>query len=116
MPSLTHFDAQGQAHMVDIAAKPATHRIAVASGRIDMLPATLALIEADEDTAQFGAALRAMIEQPELSPIAASIMTAAMTTEGSEKIGVANLGDDTLLNEITVQNIGDDFVITEEEP
>lgn len=32
--------------MVDIAAKPATHRIAVASGRIDMLPATLALIEA----------------------------------------------------------------------
>ncbi len=46
MPTLTHFDAQGQAHMVDIAAKPATHRIAVASGRIDMLPATLALIEA----------------------------------------------------------------------
>jgi len=31
--------------MVDVAAKPATHRIAVASGRIEMLPATLALIE-----------------------------------------------------------------------
>jgi cyclic pyranopterin phosphate synthase len=46
MPSLTHFDAQGQAHMVDIATKPATHRIAVASGYIDMLPTTLALIEA----------------------------------------------------------------------
>ena len=43
---LTHFDAQGQAHMVDVAAKPATHRIAVAEGRIDMLPATLALITA----------------------------------------------------------------------
>lgn len=42
---LTHFDAQGQAHMVDVAAKPATHRIAIASGRIEMLPATLALIE-----------------------------------------------------------------------
>lgn len=41
---LTHFDAQGQAHMVDVAAKPATHRIAVAEGRIEMLPATLALI------------------------------------------------------------------------
>ena len=41
---LTHFDAQGQAHMVDVAAKPATHRIAVAEGRITMLPATLALI------------------------------------------------------------------------
>ena len=42
---LTHFDAQGQAHMVDVGAKPATHRIAVATGRIEMLPATLALIE-----------------------------------------------------------------------
>ena len=41
---LTHFDAQGQAHMVDVAAKPATHRIAIAEGRIVMLPATLALI------------------------------------------------------------------------
>ena len=42
---LTHFDAQGLAHMVDIAAKAATHRVAVASGRIEMQAATLALIE-----------------------------------------------------------------------
>jgi cyclic pyranopterin monophosphate synthase len=42
---LTHFDAQGRAHMVDVAAKAATHRIAVAQGRITMLPATFALIE-----------------------------------------------------------------------
>ncbi|MDP3272069.1 MAG: cyclic pyranopterin monophosphate synthase MoaC, partial [Limnobacter sp.] len=28
--TLTHFDGQGQAHMVDVAAKPATHRVAVA--------------------------------------------------------------------------------------
>ena len=41
---LTHFDAQGQAHMVDVGAKPATHRVAVASGRIEMQPETLALI------------------------------------------------------------------------
>jgi cyclic pyranopterin monophosphate synthase len=46
MTSLTHFDAQGQAHMVDVAAKAHTHRIAVACGRIDMLPTTLAIIEA----------------------------------------------------------------------
>ncbi len=46
MPVLTHFDAQGLAHMVDVTAKAATHRIAVASGRIEMQPATLALIEA----------------------------------------------------------------------
>jgi len=45
MSSLTHFDAHGQAHMVDVAAKPATHRIAVAAGRIVMQPPTLALIE-----------------------------------------------------------------------
>ena len=31
--------------MVDVAAKPATHRVAVAGGRIEMLPATLALIQ-----------------------------------------------------------------------
>ena len=41
---LTHFDAQGQAHMVDVAAKAITHRIARASGVISMLPATFALI------------------------------------------------------------------------
>jgi cyclic pyranopterin phosphate synthase len=45
MSSLTHFDAQGQAHMVDVAGKASTHRIAIASGRIDMLPATLKIIE-----------------------------------------------------------------------
>jgi len=41
---LTHFDAQGQAHMVDVAAKASTHRIAVAQGRIAMKSATLDLI------------------------------------------------------------------------
>lgn len=41
---LTHFDAQGQAHMVDVAAKAHTHRVAVAEGLITMAPATLALI------------------------------------------------------------------------
>jgi cyclic pyranopterin monophosphate synthase len=45
MSSLTHFDAQGQAHMVDVGAKPPTRRVAVAGGRIEMLPATLAIIE-----------------------------------------------------------------------
>ena len=42
--TLTHFDPQGQAHMVDVAHKPATHRVAVASGLIRMLPATLELV------------------------------------------------------------------------
>jgi len=42
---LTHFDAQGQAHMVDVGGKPATRRVAVATGRIEMQAATRALIE-----------------------------------------------------------------------
>jgi cyclic pyranopterin monophosphate synthase len=46
MSELTHFDAQGQAHMVDVGGKTATRRVAVASGRIEMLAATLAIIEA----------------------------------------------------------------------
>jgi cyclic pyranopterin phosphate synthase len=41
---LTHFDAAGQAHMVDVGAKSETHRIAVAAGTIRMKPETLALI------------------------------------------------------------------------
>ncbi|RYF18925.1 MAG: cyclic pyranopterin monophosphate synthase MoaC [Comamonadaceae bacterium] len=45
MSGLTHFDAQGQAHMVDVASKAATHRVAVARGRIEMLPSTFALIQ-----------------------------------------------------------------------
>ena len=42
--ALTHFDTQGQAHMVDVAAKDVTHRVARASGVIRMKPETLALI------------------------------------------------------------------------
>lgn len=45
MSALTHFDAHGQAHMVDVAAKADTHRVAIATGRIEMLPDTLAIIE-----------------------------------------------------------------------
>ena len=44
--SLTHFDAAGQAHMVDVAAKGETRRTARATGTIRMLQATLALIAA----------------------------------------------------------------------
>ena len=42
---LSHFDAGGQAHMVDVGAKAETHRIARASGVIRMQAATLTLIE-----------------------------------------------------------------------
>lgn len=41
---LTHFDRRGAAHMVDVGEKPATHRVAVASGRIRMSASTLRLV------------------------------------------------------------------------
>jgi cyclic pyranopterin phosphate synthase len=42
--ALTHIDAKGEARMVDVSAKPATERIAVAEGRVVMTKATLDLI------------------------------------------------------------------------
>ncbi len=44
MQALTHFDRDGQAHMVDVAAKQDTHRVARAGGSIFMEAATLRLI------------------------------------------------------------------------
>jgi cyclic pyranopterin monophosphate synthase len=45
MNHFTHFDASGQAHMVDVGDKASTKRSALASGVIVMLPATLKLIQ-----------------------------------------------------------------------
>jgi cyclic pyranopterin phosphate synthase len=44
MPELTHFDAEGRAHMVDVGAKAVTRRIAVATAEVRMKPETLALV------------------------------------------------------------------------
>jgi cyclic pyranopterin phosphate synthase len=73
---LTHFDATGAAHMVDVGAKEATHRTATASGRIAMNPATFRLIAAGR--AKKGdvlgvariAAIQAAKRVPELIPLA----------------------------------------------
>jgi cyclic pyranopterin phosphate synthase len=46
MAELTHFDAAGAARMVDVSDKPATARVAVASGWIAMSPETLARLDA----------------------------------------------------------------------
>src|SRR5258707_15286628 len=43
-PVLTHIDTRGEARMVDVTAKPATERTAVAEGQVVMSKATLALI------------------------------------------------------------------------
>jgi cyclic pyranopterin phosphate synthase len=73
---LTHFDARGAAHMVDVGAKDATHRVAVASGRITMNPATFRLVASGR--AKKGdvlgvariAAIQAAKRTPELIPLA----------------------------------------------
>lgn len=49
---LTHFDADGQAHMVDVSDKAVTDRMALAEGFVKMTPETLALIT--EGTAKKG--------------------------------------------------------------
>ena len=48
MSDLTHFNAAGDAHMVNVGEKNSTRRIAVAEGQITMLPETLALIDKGE--------------------------------------------------------------------
>jgi len=72
---LTHFDAHGQAHMVDVAEKGETRRIARATGTVFMQPATLALIESGD--AKKGdvlgvariAAIQAAKRTPDLIPL-----------------------------------------------
>ncbi|MFN7003360.1 MAG: cyclic pyranopterin monophosphate synthase MoaC [Roseinatronobacter sp.] len=44
MEKLTHFDAEGHAHMVDVSQKSHTARVAIAESAVQMLPETLALI------------------------------------------------------------------------
>jgi len=44
MSKLSHIDAKGEAHMVDVGAKEITRREAVVTGSISMLPETLAMI------------------------------------------------------------------------
>ena len=85
--ALTHFDARGSARMVDVGAKPATRRVAVASGRIVMRPATFLLISSggakkgDVLGVARVAAIQAAKRTPDLIPLAHPI---AITRVGVE--------------------------------
>src|SRR5512141_91044 len=46
--ALTHIGAKGEARMVDVSAKPATERVAVAAGRVRMNQSTLDLVLAGD--------------------------------------------------------------------
>jgi cyclic pyranopterin phosphate synthase len=84
---LTHFDARGEAHMVDVAQKAETHRVARARGSIRMQAATLRLIQ--EGTAKKGdvlgvarlAAIQAAKRTADLIPLAHPL---ALTRVGAE--------------------------------
>lgn len=86
-PKLTHFDRKGRAHMVNVGAKDETHRVAVASGRIAMRPATYRMVV--EGSASKGdvlavariAAIQAAKRTAELVPLAHPI---AITRVGAE--------------------------------
>jgi cyclic pyranopterin phosphate synthase len=87
--ALTHFDARGSARMVDVGAKAATRRVAVASGRIVMQPATFLLIatggakKGDVLGVARIAAIQAAKRTPDLIPLAHPI---AITRVGVEFI------------------------------
>jgi cyclic pyranopterin phosphate synthase len=85
--ALTHFDAKGAAHMVDVGAKDETLRMARAAGRIVMRPETLALVRAG--TAKKGdvlgvariAAIQAAKRTADLIPLAHPIPITRVAAE-----------------------------------
>lgn len=106
MTSLTHFDAEGRAIMVDVGDKPVTAREASARARIVMRPETLALVRAG--TAKKGDVLG--------TARLAGIMAAKRTAEliplchplpiSSVKIDLQPLDPDTIEIEATVRTTG----------
>jgi cyclic pyranopterin phosphate synthase len=85
----THFDASGQAHMVDVGDKAITQRVARAGGRITVAPATLAMIR--DGSAKKGdvlgvariAAIQAAKRTSDLIPLAHPLMLTRVSVEFS---------------------------------
>ena len=87
MSKLTHLDAAGNAHMVDVSEKDVTSRLAVATGRVSMLPETLNLIQ--QGMAKKGdviatariAAIMAAKRTHELIPLCHPLMISKVTVD-----------------------------------
>ncbi len=87
MTQFTHFDSAGQAHMVDVADKADTRRVAIASGQILMQPETLRLIR--EGDAKKGdvigiariAAIQAAKKTSELIPLCHPLMLSRVAVD-----------------------------------
>ncbi len=106
MSGLTHFDAAGNAVMVDVSAKAETTREATAKARVTMLPATLAMILGG--TAKKGdvfgvarlAGIMAAKRTADLIPLCHPLPLAAVTIE------LAADGDDGVAISATVKTSG----------
>ncbi len=105
--ALTHFDAEGAAHMVDVGAKTETRRLARAAGRIVMRPETLALIEAG--TAAKGdvlgvariAAIQAAKRTADLIPLAHPLALTRVAAEFT-----ADSREPAIALSVTVETVG----------
>jgi len=118
--SLTHFDTDGRAVMVDVTAKPETDRIATAAARIVMQPATLAIIQAG--TAKKGdvlgtarlagimAAKRTAELIPLCHPLPITSVTLDLEVDGQLSIGAAHVIA-TRLEETIRAEIGEDIEV-----
>jgi len=115
---LTHFDAAGQAHMVDIGDKPATRRVAIAQGTIKMHPDTLAVIESGSAKkgdvlgvariAAIMAAKRTADLIPLCHPIALTRVAVDFTLDADPDYAEVSLGGGSAPSTLTVSAL-DDF-------
>jgi cyclic pyranopterin phosphate synthase len=104
---LSHFDRSGQARMVDVADKPETHRVAVASGAIRMSPSTLKLIlrgsarKGDVLGVARVAAIQAAKRSAELIPLCHSLGLTRVSAEFT-----ADKRRSAMRLEVTVETVG----------
>lgn len=107
MSEFTHFDERGRAVMVDVADKADTQRVAVASGRIRMLPDTLARILRGEaakgDVLGIAriAAIQATKRTAELIPLCHPIALTKVAVEFSH-----DAGDSSISCTVTAETVG----------
>ena len=106
MSQFTHFNAAGEAHMVDVADKPETRRVAIAAGCIRMQPATLDMIA--QGTASKGdvlgiariAAIQAGKRTAELIPLCHPISLTRVDAE------LTIAAPDTIHCRVTAESVG----------
>ena len=102
MTEFTHFDGDGNAHMVDVGSKPATARRATVKGHVKMAPATLKMIW--DGTAKKGDVLAVA----RLAGIMGAKQTAALIPlchpMGLEHVSIDLVPDDSLPGIIIIAN------------